>query len=197
MRREYHRLLNEIHARVLRGEISLDAARAERWGRLCGWAGTSVSPEVATEIAEACRLSYRDHQRCVAGAVELLNRLKPNVVIGVVTNNMTEEQWEKLRILELETRIDFMVTSEEMSIPKPDRRIFEEALRRAECAKTEAVMVGDSWASDVRGAVGAGIRPIWLNRLSVPCPEPALNVKEIRGLEPISDALEAIFGPQK
>ena len=48
---------------------------------------------------------------------------------------------------------------------KPDRRIFDEALRRAdETPPDAAVMVGDQIDSDVKGAVGAGIQPVLLDR---------------------------------
>lgn len=40
---------------------------------------------------------------------------------------------------------------------KPNRFIFEEALRRAHCPKDQAVMIGDQLETDIRGANGAGI----------------------------------------
>ena len=56
------------------------------------------------------------------------------------------------------------MVSEAVGVSKPDPAIFEHALRALGCDAADAVMVGDSWAADVEGARGAGIRPIWFNR---------------------------------
>ncbi|EQD70615.1 HAD-superfamily hydrolase, subfamily IA, variant 1, partial [mine drainage metagenome] len=62
--------------------------------------------------------------------------------------------------------------------------IFRIALRKAKARPEEAVMIGDSWGSDVRGALGAGIRPIWFNRFHRPMPE-SLDVPEIDSYTPV------------
>ncbi|HTT73268.1 MAG TPA: HAD-IA family hydrolase [Thermoplasmata archaeon] len=60
--------------------------------------------------------------------------------------------------------VDTVTFSQEARAEKPDPRIFALALRRAGCAASEAVHVGDSLRADVEGARGAGLRPVWLNR---------------------------------
>ncbi len=47
---------------------------------------------------------------------------------------------------------------------KPHRSIFEEALASAGVTADGAVMVGDSLKADVHGALGAGLRAVWLRR---------------------------------
>jgi putative hydrolase of the HAD superfamily len=53
-----------------------------------------------------------------------------------------------------------IVDSGVVGIAKPDPRIFAHALH-ALGAERPGVHVGDSWAADVEGAVGAGWRAIW------------------------------------
>jgi putative hydrolase of the HAD superfamily len=197
LHREHYRLLNEIHPRMLRGEMTLAEARSERWRRLFEWAGVSVDTERSNEIADQYRRIYGASQRCVPGAVALLEALKPRVRVGIVTNNLTEEQEGKLRVLKLEGRIDFMVTSEDAGIAKPHPAIFEAALKRAERKPEESVMIGDSWASDVLGARAAGIRAIWINREGAPRPDPSPDVTEIRSYEPPDAVWRAIFEPER
>ncbi len=98
------------------------------------------------------------------GTIPLLRRLKERVSVGVVTNNHTEEQREKIRALDLGPWIDFLVTSEDVGVSKPDAVIFATALKEAGVTAPEAVMVGDNWAVDVVGATSAGIRAVWLQR---------------------------------
>lgn len=47
---------------------------------------------------------------------------------------------------------------------KPRRELFEKALSISNCRADEAVHIGDSFSSDVKGALSVGIRPILLDR---------------------------------
>ena len=60
--------------------------------------------------------------------------------------------------------VDFAVTSGETGVEKPDRRIFEAALVKADVSAGEAVFVGDQIESDIFGAEQAGLRPILIDR---------------------------------
>ena len=84
--------------------------------------------------------------------------------------------------------------SEEVGVAKPDARVFEAALSRLGGTPDEAVMIGDSWSSDIVGATGLGIRAIWLNRYDRPCPDSSLAT-EIRSLEPVDDIADLILNP--
>ncbi len=113
--------------------------------------------------------------------------------MGVVTNNLVAEQIEKLAHLDMTHLVDALVISEEAGVRKPDPAIFRLALARCGASANEAVMLGDSWGSDVLGARAAGIRAVWLNRASLPCPGPKL-CSEIRSLLPTQSVLELLFG---
>ncbi|HJU43739.1 MAG TPA: HAD family hydrolase, partial [Vicinamibacterales bacterium] len=47
---------------------------------------------------------------------------------------------------------------------KPHRSIFDTALAQAKVGPGEAVMVGDSFAHDIEGALAAGMRAVLLRR---------------------------------
>lgn len=128
----------------------------------------------------------------MAGALALLQALKPHCRIGIVTNNRTAEQVEKLEFLEMTSLVEALVTSEEVGVPKPNPRIFEVALQRLEARPEETVLVGDNWHADVLGALASGIRPVWLNRFGAP--RPLAHVQEITSFEPLVDILRVITG---
>lgn len=54
--------------------------------------------------------------------------------------------------------------AQEVGANKPDPRIFRRALERSGASPSDSVHVGDSWKDDVQGALGVGMRPVWLNR---------------------------------
>lgn len=88
--------------------------------------------------------------------------------IGVVTNGPVEVQRAKLKLLGVDSLVDFAIISEEFGVAKPDPRIFLEALRLAGVTSGEAVFVGDSPEFDMLGARAAGIPAVWLNRHGLP-----------------------------
>jgi putative hydrolase of the HAD superfamily len=88
--------------------------------------------------------------------------------IGIVTNGPMPRQAEKANRLGLSPFLDAFCGSGELGVEKPDRRIFDEAIRR--CAdggpldQAASWMVGDAPIPDIAGGRAAGLRTIWLNR---------------------------------
>lgn len=193
LRRSYSRLLEEVHARLLDGEFTLDEARRERFRRLFAELGEEPPDELVRRAAEGYGRAYRQSWRAVPGAEELLRRVGERAKVAVVTNNLLREQQDKLSVLGLERYVDALVASEGVGVAKPEPEIFRVALKCVGCAPEEAVMVGDSWASDVLGARAAGIPAVWLNAHGVECPDPSL-AREIRSLEPAEKLLELVNG---
>jgi FMN phosphatase YigB (HAD superfamily) len=72
-------------------------------------------------------------------------------------------QYEKFDKSGLRDCFAHIVLSEEVGCQKPNPRIFEEALRMNGLQAEEVVMIGDSWNSDIQGAINAGIDQIWVN----------------------------------
>ena len=85
------------------------------------------------------------------------------LVIGMITN-IDRDGVELAAGLGLAGRLDVIVTSGEVGADKPSPRIFVEALRRAGVEAGQAVHVGDQPASDVDGALAAGISAVLLDR---------------------------------
>lgn len=186
------RHVEALHRRVLAGELSIEAARVARFEALCRECG--ARDLAGEQVAETYRGAYARSRRVVPGTVALLATLRARVRVGIVTNNLVGEQLEKLRVLELGALVDVLVISEEAGVAKPDPEIFQIALARANCAAREAVMVGDSWATDVLGARAAGVRPVWFNRTARPCPEPGWCA-ELQSFLPAEAACRLIVGP--
>ena len=186
--------LEELHVEVVAGRIGLDDARVERFRRLCASAGTDVDGVLASEAAAAYRQKYLEERREVEGAAALLAAVRARAKVGIVSNNLLDEQREKLKYCGLDRYIDALVVSEVVGVSKPDRRIFAAALAELNTAPEDAVMVGDSWTADIAGAIAAGIRAVWFNPRSVAMPEPRADVSVIRTLGPAADTLAAIFG---
>jgi putative hydrolase of the HAD superfamily len=180
-----HRIhLEELHSEVLTGRRTLDSARQERFRRVFAIYNETLAEAQAVAVATSYRLVYQANRRLIPGVRALLERLHGQVRIGVVTNNMVAEQEEKIAHLGIGGFIDALIVSEAIGFSKPAPEIFAAALTRLGCDAQAAVMVGDSWKNDIIGAARVGIRPVWLNRFGLTCPEPAL-ASQITSYEPL------------
>lgn len=101
---------------------------------------------------------------------------------GVITNGAPDAQRAKLEALGLKDRVDVVVISGELGIPKPDPRIFDRALALAGVGPDEAAHVGDSLRTDVAGADGAGLVGVWINRAAIASPGPTLEIASLAEL---------------
>jgi len=192
LERTHAGFLEDLHRDVMLGRVPIDVARVERFRRLLDAAGIAPSMPLAAELASTYRETYLTRRRAVAGAAPLLAAVRQRAKVGIVSNNLLDEQQEKLSICGLDRLVDVLVVSEEAGVSKPDPAIFQMALDRLGVGATDTVMVGDSWAADVIGARAAGIRAIWFNPAGEAAPEPG-SVAEIAALEPIDSVLRVIF----
>ena len=105
------------------------------------------------------------------GAEELVRYLAAKYPLTVVTNGFVEVQYEKFDKSGLRNCFSHIVLSEEVGYQKPNPRIFEEALRMNGLQAEDVVMIGDSWNSDIQGAINAGIDQIWIRKSKDSLPE--------------------------
>ena len=90
------------------------------------------------------------------GTLELLDYLKPNYTLHIITNGFREAQARKLAHSSLVAYFDQVIDSESVGVKKPHPLIFESALQRASAKKESALMVGDHLEADVLGALSLG-----------------------------------------
>jgi putative hydrolase of the HAD superfamily len=191
---QHSRLLEDMHPKVVSGELGMDDARIERFRQLLLRFGNHATDAVCRAAAAMYRREYLEARRATAGAEALLSAVRERAAVAIVSNNMLQEQVEKLEFCRLSAHVDALIVSEEVGVSKPDPAIFRAALDAVRAEPAEAVMIGDSWTADVLGARAAGIRPIWFNPLDLPAPDRSLGVPELRTLDPTPPTLALIFG---
>lgn len=94
--------------------------------------------------------------------------------------------------LGLDRWVDFVLPSGQVGVAKPNPAFYRMALDRAGVQPQDALMVGDSYRADVRGAWGAGMDAVWLDRHEgmtiTPAGEPMpADVRRIRSLDELPE----------
>ena len=123
------------------------------------------------------------------GAKELVRYLAAKYPLTVVTNGFVEVQYEKFDKSGLRDCFAHIVLSEEVGCQKPNPRIFEEALRMNGLQAEDVVMIGDSWNSDIQGAINAGIDQIWIRKSKDPLPEGQSATYLVQSLSEVMEIL--------
>lgn len=96
-------------------------------------------------------------------AENCLCELSKHYKIGIIANQNlgSEERLEKLGLLKY---IDLVIGSAEEGVSKPDLRIFQIALARADCKPDDAIMVGDRLDNDIIPANKIGMKTVWIKQ---------------------------------
>ena len=129
------------------------------------------------------------HFSLLEGAEELVRYLAEKYPLTVVTNGFVEVQYEKFDRSGLRDCFAHIVLSEEVGCQKPNPRIYEEALRMNGVSAEEAVMIGDSWNSDIQGAINAGIDQIWIRKSQDPLPNGQSATYIVKSLAEVMEIL--------
>ena len=109
-------------------------------------------------------LEVMPEQKLLAeGATELLQYLKrKSYKLSVITNGFREVQMRKIETSGLKPFITNVYISEVVKIQKPNREIFEYAIKSSNAPKRSSVMIGDDWEVDIMGAAAFGIDSVFV-----------------------------------
>ena len=129
------------------------------------------------------------HFSLLPGAEEIVRYLAEKYPLTIVTNGFVEVQYEKFDKSGLRDCFAHIVLSEEVGCQKPNPRIFEEALRMNGLQAEDVVMIGDSWNSDIQGAINAGIDQIWIRKSQDLLPEGQSATYLVQSLSEVMEIL--------
>ena len=144
---------------------------------------------LALEMSATFQRERPAHHIVYDDTVPTLRNLRRTYPLAMLTNGAVDLQRRKIELSGLKPFFDVITISGEIGIGKPDSRVFELTLDRLRATPAEAVMVGNSLKSDIAGALGAGIKAIWLNRSGATAKGDIKPDVEIAGLDELEDVL--------
>ena len=118
---------------------------------------------------------------------EILDYLKEkNYSLHLITNGFEKTQWSKLNNSALAKYFTHVITSETSNSMKPQKEIFEYALKKINGNVEECIMIGDNLNADIEGALNAGMDAIFVNHIKSNCSiKPTHTVYHLKELESI------------
>ncbi len=127
---------------------------------LCGVTDSSLAARLSERYAEA-----RDQNlRLFPDAVAVLEGLRGNYLLGLITNGPADVQRQEIETLGIEEFFNFILIEGEMGQGKPHPRVLQKAEKLSGCKPHQILFVGNSYRHDVRPAIEAGWRSVWIRR---------------------------------
>lgn len=173
--------------RYERGEISRETVLTERYDILFAEYGISLPGEIAED-------AYRKYlgigHYFVPGAVELLDYLKNRGYrLFIASNGVAATQDSRLDSAGIRPYFEAIFISETTGYHKPEKEYFDYCFAHIPGFDAkQALLIGDSLTSDIRGGKIAGIDTCWFNPKHKTAPEeltPDYTVFTLKELENI------------
>lgn len=158
LRRAFSSALRDELSRLPVGFVMENVLR-----RVLGAIGAGTSRDAVRNFASTFRslstkqLSLRTYTSALLAAVRA-----SGCKIGIVSNTegvLTRPDIDRFPVLQ---DVSVTLLSSEVGLKKPDPKIFEIAMERLHVAPSSGIFVGDNLQEDIIGALGAGLRCVYI-----------------------------------
>lgn len=177
---------NQLWKRYTNGTIKQDELR---WKRM--WLAL-LDFKIADEtLAKSLSLQFLDalpgRKNLFPYTIEILTYLlNKKYVLHLITNGFESIQHSKLLNSNLTNYFKEVITSEKANSLKPNKEIFEFALKISCAALNESIMIGDNLDADIKGAMNAGFDTVFVNHLYIKTDaKPTFTIHHLKELEKI------------
>jgi putative hydrolase of the HAD superfamily len=119
--------------------------------------------------------------------IEILNYLKAkDYKMHLITNGFESVQFQKIKNAKIAHFFNEVITSEASNSLKPNKEIFEYALKSSKATLSESIMIGDNETADIQGGINIGMDTVFVNHLQAAPTIPATyTITHLKGLEEI------------
>lgn len=183
----YHKINSYYWKEFENGKIDIPDLKVKRFSDLFEKLDIKFSGKDFNEYYIE-RLSYSPN--LYDGAMDLCKYLKSKYKVIILTNGIAKNQKNRLKLSKIDSYIDDVVISEEVGYPKPQKEIFEVAMKNSkENDKSKIIMVGDDLNADIKGGIIFGIDTIWTNYPKKPKNSDIVPTFEVFEIKEIYDIL--------
>jgi YjjG family noncanonical pyrimidine nucleotidase len=176
----YQRISRTLWEALERGEITPALLKVRRFELLLETIGVNHPPAAFSDRYLECLATRAE---LLPDAVEVLSVLSGKYRMAILTNGLQAVQRPRLARSAIRDYMAGIIVSEEIGASKPAPRYFDAAFAQLKIpAKHQALMIGDSWASDIMGAMNYGLDTCWYNPGKKPRPADGNITREITGL---------------
>ncbi|XP_059621477.1 N-acylneuraminate-9-phosphatase [Phlebotomus argentipes] len=170
-------------------ELPLDEWRTQLWADALPEPFKCLSGGVYRTWLQL-RLRYMEP---TAETVKLLESLRANFLLALITNGPSAAQWEKVNRLNVAKYFDCILVSGDLPWEKPDARIYHAACNLLGVQAQQCIMIGDKLETDIQGGKQAKLgATLWIPLTSAERAEPELGLMPDFTIHNLSDMLAVL-----
>ena len=119
--------------------------------------------------------------------IEILEYLEQkDYKMHLITNGFESVQFKKIKNSGIADYFIEVITSEASNSLKPQKEIFEYALKNAKATVAESIMIGDNESADIQGGINMGMDTIFVNHIqAIPTIPATYTITHLKELETI------------
>jgi 2-haloacid dehalogenase len=193
----YHEVNHAIWLEFEQGCITIETLKTERFRRFFNKIQVVRDP-VQASIRYLDFLSQSDH--LLPKAMDILTTFQQRGYrLSLITNGISRVQRGRLAATKTLSFFNHVVISEEIGSQKPDPAFFTALFTIAgmdELNRRQALVIGDSLSSDIKGGMHAGLDTCWYNpdrALGDPLLKPTYEIAKLEELLDLLPGEAAIF----
>lgn len=160
----YNSVNKKLWANYENGKISLDKVLNARFSETMLSLGHIVD---GAEWENRYRELLGNGNQLMEGALELCQRLSVSHRLFVITNGITQTQIKRLKLSGLYDFFEVIFDSQSIGFAKPAQQFFDYVISQIKgFDKKEALIIGDTLQTDIKGGIMSGIDTCWMNTKS-------------------------------
>jgi putative hydrolase of the HAD superfamily len=142
---------------------------------------------LAKEMSQAYLEILPNKKHLFPYTIEILEYLKQKEYkMHLITNGFESVQFKKIKNSGLADYFIEVITSEASNSLKPQKEIFEYALKNANASVTESIMIGDNESADIQGGINMGMDTVFVNHIqAIPTIPATYTITHLKELETI------------
>jgi len=148
-----------------KGEINKQTLSIVRFLHLLQSRTGKMQTSLAEQMSSAYLAEMTRQAALEPGSFEVVRYLyEKGYRLHVISDGFFEVQILKLQVSKLSPFIAQLITAEEVGALKPDKRLFEYALKKANASADTSIVIGDDYQNDILGAKNAGLDQVFYNK---------------------------------
>lgn len=163
---KFQQIFSEVNAQLWtqyeRNQITSDKLRHARFRLILSQFGVK-NHFLCDDISEYYLNICPRKPNLIPSAMEVLEYLAPKYKMHLITNGFSDIQGLKMAAGGITHFFEEVITSQRAGEKKPNRQIFDFALKTAKAEAQNSLMIGDNPEADIAGALNAGIDAAWFN----------------------------------
>lgn len=152
-----------------RGEIDKKSLMLARFVEFASEYGFE---DKAKELSALYMTNLSHEAALFSGALEMIESLSKNYRLFIITNGVKATQDGRFALSPITKFFEKIFISEVIGAEKPSLEFFDAVEKSIEgYNRAEALVIGDSLSSDIKGALSSGIDCVWFNPEGKPAPD--------------------------